>query len=89
MNLTDDAKIFFDELLSPIPFFVRPMAKKMILQKINEIHSDKSVLVPRETLIEAYIAAGARSAKDSQRIRTFLNKKGVDITPYQHLFVES
>jgi hypothetical protein len=85
MEYTAKSKELLEELLSPIPFFVRPMAKKMIDKKIREVASEKGhSQIGEDDVIRGYIMAGQN--KDQERIKDFLAKKGIDLSEYQDLF---
>ncbi|WP_018131224.1 DUF2621 family protein [Effusibacillus pohliae] len=85
MEYTETAKQLLEELLAPIPFFVRPMAKKMIDKKIREVAAGQGhTQIEEDDVIRGYILAGEQ--KDQKRIKDFLVKKGIDLTPYQDLF---
>ncbi|MFC4769049.1 DUF2621 family protein [Effusibacillus consociatus] len=85
MEYTTKSKELLEELLSPIPFFVRPMAKKMIDKKIREVASEKGhSQIEEDDVIRGYIIAGEK--KDQARIKEFLEKKGIDLSAYQELF---
>lgn len=85
MEYTAKSKELLEQLLSPIPFLVRPMAKKMIDKKIREVASEKGhSQVEEDDVVRGYILAGEN--KDQEKIKDFLSKKGIDLSLYQELF---
>ncbi|ASS74553.1 hypothetical protein CIG75_05775 [Tumebacillus algifaecis] len=86
MNYTDQSKQLLDELLSPIPFFARPMAKKMIEKQIfAEAQQAGHETVTEEDVLRGYIIAGAKKEADRDRIKKFLTEKGYDLSKYEDL----
>ncbi|ARU59684.1 hypothetical protein CBW65_00475 [Tumebacillus avium] len=86
MNYTDQSKQLLDELLSPIPFFARPMAKKMIEKQIfAEAQQAGHDTVSEEDVLRGYIIAGAKKEADRDRMKQFLTDKGYDLSKYQDL----
>ncbi|BCJ88064.1 DUF2621 family protein [Effusibacillus dendaii] len=85
MEYSAQSKQLLEELLSPIPFFVRPMAKKMIEKKVNEIAAERGHSeIEQDDVICGYILAGEN--KDKDKIKQFLASKGIDVSLYQELF---
>lgn len=81
MEWNQDAKDLLEELVSPIPVFVRPMAKKKIENIILEGVSSDSVT--KEDVVKGYIIA---SPGDMQiRAVKLLKAKGIDLTPFEAL----
>lgn len=81
MEWNQDAKDLLEELVSPIPVFVRPMAKKKIENIILEGVSSDSVT--KEDVVKGYIIA---SPGDMQiRAVKLLKAKGIDLTPFESL----
>lgn len=85
MDWNTDAKELLDELVSPIPIFARPMAKKGIEKKIIEVAEDG--VVTKDAVIKGYILASP--GKMQQRAVALLKAKKVDLTPYQSLLEET
>jgi hypothetical protein len=81
MEYIKEAKDLLEELISPIPVFVRPMAKKAIEKKIMEVAKENGhAQIEVSDVLRGYILAG--SGKDKERMKEFLSKKGIDLTPY-------
>jgi hypothetical protein len=86
LKYTDQSKSLLEELLSPIPFFARPMAKKMIEKQIfAEAQKAGRETVTEEDVLRGYIIAGAKKEADRDRIKKFLTDKGYDISQYEDL----
>ncbi|MFD2169432.1 DUF2621 family protein [Tumebacillus lipolyticus] len=86
MNYTDQSKALLEELLSPIPFFARPMAKKMIEKQIfAEAQQAGRETATDEDVLRGYIIAGAKKEADRDRIKKFLTEKGYDLSKYADL----
>lgn len=80
----EDAKAFLDELVSPVPTAFRDIAKHSIAAKIGQVAIEHEALkVTREHCIEGYIRATPK--RDYRSLIAFLEKKGIDYTPYKHL----
>lgn len=81
---SEDSKQFLDELVSPVPKAFRDIAKHSIAAKIGEVAIEsKASSVTREHCIEGYIRA--TPARDYRSLVSFLEKKGIDYSPYKHL----
>ena len=81
MEWNQEAKDLLEELVKPIPVFVRPMAKK----KIEAIILDgvEGEVVSKEDVVKGYIIA---SPGDMQvRAIKLLKAKGIDLAPYEDL----
>ena len=86
MKYTDSSKSLLDDLLSPIPFFVRPMAKKAIEKEIfAQAEQAGHSTVEDEDVVRGYIIAGTKKDTDKDRIKAVLTDKGFDIAKYQDL----
>ncbi|MEK3881964.1 DUF2621 domain-containing protein [Paenibacillus sp. PL2-23] len=80
----EEAKAFLDELVSPVPTAFRDIAKHSIAAKIGQVAIEYgATTVTREHCIEGYIRATPK--RDYRSLVTFLDKKGIDYAPYQHL----
>lgn len=80
----EDAKQFLDELVSPVPSAFRDIAKHSIAAKIGQVAIENgATAVTREHCIEGYIRATPK--RDYRSLISFLDRKGIDYTPYQHL----
>ncbi|MDQ6420332.1 DUF2621 domain-containing protein [Paenibacillus sp. LHD-117] len=80
----DESKQFLDELVSPVPTAFRDIAKHSIAAKIGQVAIEHgSASVTREHCIEGYIRATPK--RDYRSLVSFLERKGIDYTPYVHL----
>lgn len=82
MEWSQEAKDLFEELLSPIPVFARPMAKRGIEKKIVEVTESNEVTV--DNVVQGYILASPE--KDRERVKKVLTAKKVDFSKYEDLF---
>lgn len=81
MEWNQDAKDLLEELVSPIPVFVRPMAKKKIENIILEgVAGD---VVTKDDVVKGYLAASPGEMQE--RAVKLLKAKGVDLAPYAEL----
>ena len=86
MEYTDSSKSLLDDLLSPIPFFVRPMAKKSIEKEIfAQAEQAGHSIVDEDDVVRGYIIAGTKKDTDKEKIKSVLADKGFDIAKYQDL----
>lgn len=76
-----DASALLDELVKPIPMFVRPMAKKKIEKFILEAAENNIVTI--EAVVRGYIQSSSGDMKE--RAIKMLKAKGIDLAPYQDL----
>lgn len=84
MNWQNEAIMLLDELIQPIPLFVRSMAKRSIKNQIETVAREANANeVQKEHVIHGYLIAAPK--KDTTRIKQFLKEKGIDYTPYEHL----
>ncbi|WP_071394352.1 DUF2621 family protein [Bacillus tuaregi] len=81
MEWEQGATALLEELVKPIPVFVRPMAKK----KIEAIILDGVVgeVVTVEDVVKGYIASSPGEMQE--RAVKLLKAKGIDLTPYEEL----
>ncbi|MFF2889017.1 DUF2621 domain-containing protein [Paenibacillus sp. NPDC057967] len=80
----EEAKQFLDELVSPVPQAFRDIAKHSIAAKIGQVAIEQGAkTVTKEHCIEGYIRATPK--RDYRSLVHFLDKKGIDYMPYQHL----
>ncbi len=80
----DDSKKLLDELVSPVPSAFRDIAKHSIAARIGQVAIESGATsVTREHCIEGYIRA--TPARDYKSLVTFLNRKGIDYSDFQHL----
>ncbi|RKN82140.1 DUF2621 domain-containing protein [Paenibacillus ginsengarvi] len=81
---TDTSKAFLEKLVSPVPGPFRDIARHSIAAKIGEVALEKGVSeVTEQICIEGYILATPK--RDHKSLITFLEKHGIDYSPYQHL----
>ncbi|EFM11746.1 conserved hypothetical protein [Paenibacillus curdlanolyticus YK9] len=81
---TDDSKAFLEELVSPVPSAFRDIARHTIAARIAQVaieHGQSEV--SRDHCIEGYIRATPK--RDYRSLISFLNKRGIDYSPYNHL----
>jgi hypothetical protein len=70
-----------DELVSPMPIFVRPMVKMKVKSTIMD--GFKGDVVTKDDVVRGYILA---SPGDMQaRAIKLLKSKGIDLSPYESL----
>lgn len=81
---TDETKEFLDKLVSPVPAPFRDTAKHSIAAKIGQIAVESGEgRVTVAHCIEGYIKATPR--RDHKFLKEFLEKNGIDYSPYKHL----
>lgn len=81
---TEESKAFLDLLVSPVPKPFRDIAKHSIAAEIGRIAVESGASeVTREHCIEGYIKATPR--RDYRSLTSFLDKNGIDYSPYRHL----
>lgn len=85
MEWNQDAKDLLEELVSPIPVFVRPMAKKKIENVI--LASVEGDAVTKDDVVKGYITSSPGDMQD--RAVKLLKAKGVDLTPYEALLQQT
>ncbi|WP_216828162.1 DUF2621 family protein [Alkalihalobacterium elongatum] len=81
MSWSNEATSLLEELLAPVPVFVRPMAKKGIEAKINELANGEEVT--KDHVIRGYILASPGPMQ--KRAVALLKSKKIDLTPYEDL----
>lgn len=82
---TDEYKALLGELVAPVPTLFRDIAKQAIAGKIGELVLQSTPhQLTTEKIITGYIIATPR--KDYRWLIKTLNKKGIDLSTYQHLF---
>ncbi|WP_179295392.1 DUF2621 family protein [Bacillus sp. FJAT-45350] len=86
MNWNDEAKALLEELVKPIPVFVRPMAKKGIEKNIIQ-QANGEEEITKDHVIRGYIVGSP--GKMQERAIAMLNSKGIDLTPYEALINET
>ena len=79
-----DQKLFLNELVAPVPELFRDVAKQKIAGKIGEIalhhHAER---MTEAFIIEGYIRATPK--RDHKWLLKTLEKKNIDLKPYEHL----
>lgn len=81
---SDESKTLLNELVSPVPSAFRDIAKHSIAAKIGQVAIERGAdSVTREHCIEGYILATPK--RDYRSLVSFLDRKGIDYSPYKHL----
>lgn len=81
---TDDTKSFLEQLVEPVPGPFRDIARHSIAAKIGQVAlEDGAPEVTREHCVRGYILATPK--RDHKSLISFLDKNGIDYTPYRHL----
>lgn len=81
----DEQRQFLEELVKPVPELFRDVARQKIAAKIGEIAlEEKANTITDSLIIKGYIKATPK--RDHKFLRKTLEKKDIDITPYEHLF---
>jgi hypothetical protein len=79
-----DQKLLLNDLVSPVPELFRDVARQKIAGKIGEIalqhHASK---MTEAYIIEGYILATPK--RDHKWLVKTLQKKNIDLKPYEHL----
>jgi len=82
MHWNDEANDLLEELVKPIPPFVRPMAKKSIINKVEHLAQETGMEeVNSDCLIRGFILSSPK--EDKERALKILQEKNIDLTPYQ------
>lgn len=85
MDWENEAILLFDELLKPIPVFVRPMVKKGIKNKIVEVALEEQASnVNQDHVIHGFILAAPPGS--AERLKKLLDGKKIDYSKYASLF---
>ncbi|WP_188993597.1 DUF2621 family protein [Paenibacillus nasutitermitis] len=80
----EDSKTFLERLVSPVPKAFRDIAKHSIAAKIAQVAVESGATeVTQNHCIEGYIRATPK--RDYRSLVSFLEKQGIDYTPYKHL----
>jgi len=81
----DDLKQLLEELVSPVPELFRDVARKKIAGKIGELALNEGAKkITQDLVIKGYIVATPK--RDHKFLIKTLQKKAIDINPYNHLF---
>lgn len=81
MEWNQEAKSFLEELVSPMPIFVRPMVKKKIENAI--VAGAEGETISKDDVVRGYIVASPGDMQ--QKAIKLLTEKGIDLSPYQTL----
>ncbi|WP_017753858.1 DUF2621 domain-containing protein [Calidifontibacillus oryziterrae] len=81
----DEEKALLEELVKPVPELFRDVARQKIAAKIGEIAlAENSNKITESLIIKGYIEATPK--RDHKFLRKTLERKNIDIQPYEHLF---
>lgn len=81
---TDDAKVFLEQLVSPVPGPFRDIARHTIAARIAQVTlENKADEVTRDHCLEGYILA--TPPRDHKSLITFLKANQIDYSHYNHL----
>jgi len=81
---TDESKAFLQELVSPVPKPFRDIAAHSIAARIGQVAIESGAKeVTKDHCIEGYIRATPK--RDYNSLISFLNKKQIDYTRFEHL----
>jgi hypothetical protein len=81
MEWNQDAKDLLEELVKPMPIFVRPMVKKKIVNIILDGAEGESV--SKDDVVKGYILASPGDMQE--RAINLLKAKGIDLSPFESL----
>lgn len=82
---TEEQKSFLEELVAPVPELFRDLARHKIAAKIGELAvKEKAKKMSEGLIIRGYIIATPK--KDHKWLIKTLERKQIDLNPYQHLF---
>ncbi|MFD0961204.1 DUF2621 domain-containing protein [Paenibacillus chungangensis] len=80
----EESKALLNELVSPVPTAFRDIAKHSIAAKIGQVAIEQGAsTVTRDHCIEGYIRATPK--RDYRSLVSFLDRKGIDYSAYEHL----
>ncbi len=83
---TEEQKVLLNALVAPVPELFRDVAKQKIAGKIGEIALKHEATEMTEAyIVEGYIRATPK--RDHKWLIQTLQKKNIDIKPYEHLLV--
>jgi len=81
---TEESKAFLQELVSPVPKPFRDIAAHSIAARIGQVAIESGAQeVTKDHCIEGYIRA--TPPRDYNSLISFLNKKQIDYTRFEHL----
>lgn len=81
---TDESKAFLEKLVEPVPAAFRDIARHSIAAKIGQIACEsRASTVTLDHCIQGYIIATPK--RDYRSLVKFLDRNGIDYTPYRHL----
>lgn len=79
---------FLEELVAPVPQLFRDLARHKIAAKIGELAlSERAKAINQDLIVRGYIMATPK--KDHKWLIKTLERKHIDLGPYQHLFDQS
>jgi divalent metal cation (Fe/Co/Zn/Cd) transporter len=82
---SEEQRAFLEELVAPVPHLFRDLARHKIAGKIGELAlKEKAKHMSQDLIIRGYIIATPK--KDHKWLIKTLERKQIDLTPYQHLF---
>jgi hypothetical protein len=86
LKYTEQAQKTLEEVLSPIPFFARPMARKAMEKEIFAAAEQAGhEIVEQEDVLRGYIIAGTKKETEKDKMVKLLTEKGYDLSKYQDL----
>lgn len=82
---SEEQLAFLEELVAPVPHLFRDLARHKIAAKIGELAlREKAKKIHQDLIIRGYIIATPR--KDHKWLIKTLQRKGINLKPYNHLF---
>jgi hypothetical protein len=85
MEWNQEAKELLEELVKPIPVFVRPMVKKKIESII--LDGTEGDQVTKDDVVKGYILASPGDMQE--RAVKILKAKGIDLAPFETLLKQA
>ncbi|MGC4375739.1 DUF2621 domain-containing protein [Fictibacillus sp. Mic-4] len=80
----DEQKQLLEELVAPVPELFRPVAREKIAGKIGELAlKEKASSISQDLIVRGYIIATPK--RDHKWLIKTLQKKKIDLTPYEQL----
>lgn len=81
---SEEQKELLDELVRPVPKLFRDVARHSIAAKIGELAlEEKATVITQDLILRGYIKATPK--KDHKFLIKYLDRKQIDITPYEAL----
>lgn len=82
---SEEQSAFLEELVAPVPHIFRDLARHKIAAKIGELAlREKDRHIHQDIIIRGYIIATPK--KDHKWLIKTLQRKNIDLQPYEHLF---